>query len=199
MSRLRSLLLLGGTVLVMSYISAPAAPTPAPARTPETEMRAIDEIAPSVQAATQETALIKAATQETALIEAATQETALIKDATQETARLRARLAVVPEMPVTQRDPFSFGTKPRVPKRVTAAPEPEPVVEVAPPPPLVWPKLVALLTDNGKITAVLGIGDSVEMLKAGETVGGFLVRDLTSTSIEVVHVPTSVATRLTLR
>jgi hypothetical protein len=176
MSRLRSLLLLGGTVLVMSYISAPAAPTQAPA-TPETQMRAIDETAP-VQGATAET---------------------LINDATQETARLRARLAVVPELPVTQRDPFSFGTKPRVPKRVTAAPEPEPVVEVAPLPPLVWPKLVALLTDNGKITAVLGMGDGVEMLKAGETAGGFLVREITATSIEVVHVATSVATRLTLR
>ena len=171
MSRLRSALLLGGTVLLMSYISAPAAPTPAPARATETEMRAIDAMAPVAEAATQEAA------------------------------RLRARLAVVPEKPVTQRDPFSFGTTPRVPKRVIAAPEPEPVVSDAapPPPPLVWPKLVALLTDNGKITAVIGVGDAVEMLKAGETAGGFLVREITSTSIEVVHVATSVATRLTLR
>jgi Tfp pilus assembly protein PilP len=168
MSRLRSLLLLGGTVLVMSYISAPAAPTPAPARTPET-MPVIDESAPAARAATQETA------------------------------RLRARLAIVPEKPVTQRDPFSFGTKSRVPKRATAAPEPEAVIEVAPPLPLAWPRLVALLTDNGKITAVLGVGDGVEMLKAGETAGGFLVREITSTSIEVVHVATSAATRLTLR
>ena len=183
MSRLRSALLLGGTVLLMSYISAPAAPTPAPPRASETEMRAIDAMAP--------------------LADTATQETARLTD-TQETARLRARLAVVPEKPIPQRDPFTFGTTPRVPKRATVAPEPEPVVpslsiEVAPPPPLVWPKLVALLTDNGKITAVLGVGDAVEMLKAGETAGGFLVREITSTSIEVVHVATSVATRLTLR
>jgi hypothetical protein len=73
------------------------------------------------------------------------------------------------------------------------------VIDVAPPPPLVWPKLVALLTDNGKVTAVLGVGDSVEVLKAGETAGGFLVREITSSSIELVHVATSVATRLTLR
>ena len=177
MSRLRSLLLLGGTVLVMSYISAPAAPTPAPQRAPERDMRAIGAIAPAVEDAT----------------------APAIEAASQETARLRARLAVVPELPVAQRDPFSFGKAPRVPKRATAAPEPEPVVEVAPLPPLVWPKLVALLTDNGKITAVLGVGDGVEMLKAGETAGGFLVREITSTSIEVVHVATSVATRLTLR
>ena len=174
MSRLRSALLLGGTVLLMSYISAPAAPTPAPARASETEMRAIDATAP------------------------------VASNATQETAKLRARLAVVPEKPIPQRDPFSFGTTSRVPKRATVAPEPEPVVpslsiEVAPPPPLVWPKLVALLTDNGKITAVLGVGDAVEVLKAGEMAGGFLVREITSTSIELVHVATSVTTRLTLR
>lgn len=174
MSRLRSALLLGGTVLLMSYISAPAAPTPAPAPATQTQMRAIDAMAPVGEAATQETA------------------------------RLRARLAVVPDKPVTQRDPFSFGTKSRMPKRVVAAPEPEAVappasIDVAPPPPLVWPKLVALLTDNGKTTAVLGVGDTVEMLKAGESAGGFLVREITSTSIEVVHVATSVATRLTLR
>jgi hypothetical protein len=172
MSRLRSALLLGGTVLLMSYISAPAAPTPAPARATETEMRAIDAMAP------------------------------VVDDATQEAARLRARLAVVPEKPAPQRDPFSFGTTSRVPKRATVSPEPEPAsrsIEVAPPPPLVWPKLVALLTDNGKITAVIGVGDVVEILKAGETAGGFLVREITSTSIEVVHVATSDTTRLTLR
>ena len=165
------MLLLGGTVVVMSYISAPAAPTPPPARASDAEMRAIDAMAP------------------------------VTENATQETERLRARLAIVPEKPVPQRDPFSFGTTSKVPKRVTAAPEPEPVVapEVVAPAPLVWPKLVALLTDNGKITAVLGVGDGVEMLKAGETVGGFLVREITATSIEVVHVATSVVTRLTLR
>ena len=170
MSRLRFALLLGGTVLLMSYINAPAAPTPTPARATESEMRAIDAMAP------------------------------VTDDAAQETAKLRERLAVVPERPVTQRDPFSFGTAPRKTKRAVVAPEPEPVApEVAPPPPLVWPKLVALLTDNGNITAVLGVGEAVEVLKAGETAGGFLVREITATSIEVVHVATSVATRLTLR
>lgn len=170
MSRLRSLLLLGGTVVVMSYISAPAAPTPPLARASEVEMRAIDAMAP------------------------------VGVDAEQETAKLRARLAIVPEKPAPQRDPFSFGTTSKVPKRATPAPEPLPVApEIAPPPPIVWPKLVALLTDSGKITAVLGVGDSVEMLKAGDTAGGFLVREITATSIEVVHVATSTATRLMLR
>lgn len=190
MHRLRSALLLGGAVLLTSYISAPAAPTPAPARASAAEVDAIEAVAPVARAATQETAPIKAATQ----------ETAPINDATQEAARLRARLAVVPEKPVVQRDPFSFGTRPRSTRPAAVVPEPQPeTLDVAPPPLLVWPKLVALLTDNGKMTAVLGVGDAVEMLKAGESAGGFLVRDITSTSIEVVHVATSVATRLTLR
>lgn len=170
MHRLSSALLLGGAVLLTSYISAPAAPTPAPARASEAELDAIDASAPIAHAAAQEAA------------------------------RLRERLAIVPEKPATQRDPFSFGSRPRSPRRATAAPEPEPViVEVEPPPALVWPKLVALLTDHGKITAVLGIGEAVEMLNAGETAGGFLVRDITAASIEVVHVATAVVTRLTLR
>jgi hypothetical protein len=169
MARLRSALLLGGTVLLMMYINAPAAPTPAPARASEAEMRAITAMAP------------------------------VAESATQETAKLRARLATVPEKPAPQRDPFSFGTTSRVPKRATPIPVPEPVQpDVAPVQPIVWPKLVALLTDKDKITAVIGVGDTVEVVKAGETAGGFLVREITATSIEVVHVATSVSTRLTL-
>lgn len=171
MHRLSSALVLGGAVLLTSYISAPAAPTPEPARASEAELDAIDASAP------------------------------VAADVTQEAARLRERLAILPQKPVTQRDPFNFGTRPRSPKRATAAPEPEPAIleEVEPPPALVWPKLVALLTDNGTITAVLGLGETVEMLRAGETAGGFLVREITAASIEVVHVATSVVTRLTLR
>jgi hypothetical protein len=169
MHRLRLALLLGGAVLLTTYISAPAAPTPEPARVMPA---AIDAI-------------------EVAAREAAS--------ATQEAARLRARLAVVPEKPVTQRDPFNFGAEPRVTRRAMVVPEPEPAPEVVAPPPIAWPKLVALLTDKGHITAVLGVGDSVEMLKTGETAGGFTVREITATSIEVVHVATSVVTRLTLR
>jgi hypothetical protein len=55
------------------------------------------------------------------------------------------------------------------------------------------------LTDKGTTTAVLGIGDAVEIVKAGETAGGFLVREITSSSVEVIHVATSTAQRLTLR
>jgi hypothetical protein len=169
MSRLRSLLLLGGTVLVMSYISAPASPTPPPHAPSEAQVRAIDAMAP------------------------------VAMTATQEAAQLRARLAILPQNPQPRRDPFTFGSTPRAPKRVIPV-EPAPVVEViAPAPALMWPKLVALLTDNGKVTAVLGLGDTVEIVKAGDSMGGFLVREITASAIEVVHVATSTSQRLTLR
>ena len=169
MSRLRSWLLLGGTVVLMSYISAPAAPTPSPQPPSREQVRAIDGTAP------------------------------VAAELTQETAQLRARLAVVPQNPEPRRDPFTFGATPRAPKRVTTEAPDIVAPETPPPPPIVFPKLVALLTDNGKVTAVLGIGDTVEMLKAGESAGGFTVREITSSSIEVVHVASSVAQRLTLR
>ncbi len=172
MHRTSSALVLGGAVLLMSYISAPAAPTPAPARVSDAELDAVEASAP------------------------------VAAIAAQEAERLRQRLAVVPERPATQRDPFTFGPGPRSSKRAVSLPVPEPViveVEAEPPPALVWPKLVALLTDNGKMTAVLGVGETVEILKAGESAGGFLVREITATSIEVVHIATSVVTRLPMR
>lgn len=169
MHRLSSALLLGGAVVLTSYISAPAAPTPAPAVASPEEIDAIVELAP------------------------------LAGDVSQEADRLRARLAAVPEPPVAKRDPFSFGSERRRARPETATtPQPdEPVIEAAPP--IAWPKLVALLTEKDTITAVLAVGDAVEMLKAGETVGGFLIRDVTSAAIEVVHVATSATTRLALR
>lgn len=169
--RLRTALVLGGAVVLTSYISAPAAPTPARSRTSAIEVDAIATAAP------------------------------LVTDAAQETTKLRERLATVPERPAPRRDPFSFGKSPRTPRAATAAaPEQErEVVETVPAPALVWPKLVALLTDKDKITAVLGVGDSVEMFQVGQTTGEFLIREITATSVEIVHVATSVATRLTLR
>lgn len=169
MHRKSSALVLGGAVLLTSYINAPAAPTPASLVASPEEMDAIVELAPLAGAVAQEAD------------------------------RLRARLAAVPEPPVAKRDPFSFGSERRR-VRPEAAPTPppnEPVIEA--PPPIAWPKLVALLTEKEAITAVLAVGDAVEILKAGETVGGFLIREVTSTAIELVHVATAATTRLALR
>lgn len=173
MPRLSSALLLGGALLLASYINAPAAPTPAPAPIAPEALAAIDAMAP------------------------------LAADAAQEVERLRARLSAVPEKPVARRDPFTFGAAKRPSRRAEAE---RPVEPSAPPvdesPVIEWPTLVALLTDHAApaaLTAVLAAGDSVEMLKAGDTIGGFQVTDVTATSVELRHIATSAVTRLSIR
>lgn len=173
MHRLTSALLLGGGVLLASYISAPAAPTPEPPRVSLATTAEIDSIAP------------------------------LADDVAQETERLRARLTAAPAVPVARRDPFNFGAvrRPERPAPSARMPQPErSVVDAAPP--IAWPSLVAVLTDGGEtpvFTAVLGVGDAVEILKKGDATGGFQISDVTSTSVELVHVATATVTRLSIR
>lgn len=173
MHRLTSALLLGGALLLASYINAPAAPTPAPARVAPEELAEIDAMAP------------------------------LAVDVAQEADRLRARLSAVPEKPVARRDPFSFGAAKRPSRRAEAESAPVPVAPaVENKSTMAWPTLVALLTENAApapLTAVLAIGDAVEILKAGDTIAGFQVTAITATTVELVHVATSAVTRLSLR
>lgn len=173
MHRLTSALLLGGGVLLASYISAPAAPTPEPPRVSTAAMAEIDALAPFAD------------------------------DVAQETERLRARLTAMPAVPVARRDPFNFGAGRRLdrPARTVPAPRPEtPAVEAAPA--IVWPALVAVLTDGGEtpvFTGVLGVGDGIEMVRKDATLGGFRIGDITSTSVELIHVATNTVTRLSIR
>ena len=173
MHRLTSALLLGGGVLLASYISSPAAPTPAPRRVSLATMAAIDALAP------------------------------LADDVAQETERLRARLTAAPAVPVARRDPFNFGAvrRPERPAPPASVPQPEAAVVKAAPA-IAWPSLVAVLTEGGDtpvFTAVLGVDDGIAMLKKGGETGGFVIRDVTSTSVELVHVATTTVTRLSIR
>lgn len=173
MHRLTSALLLGGGVLLASYISAPAAPTPESPRVSLATTAEIDALAPFVD------------------------------DVAQETERLRARLTAVPAVPVARRDPFNFGSVRRPERPAPPTPEPQletPVVDVAPA--IAWPSLVAVLTDGGEtpvFTGVLGVGDGIEIVKKGATLGGFQISDITSTSLELIHVATNTVTRLSIR
>jgi len=173
MHRLTSALLLGGALLLASYINAPAAPTPARAPIAPEALAEIDALAP------------------------------LADDVAQEADRLRARLSAVPEKPVARRDPFSFGPAKRPARRAEAEPAPEPVVPaIEKQSAIAWPTLVALLADHAApaaLTAVLAVGDAVEILKAGDTIAGFQVTAVTATTVELVHVATSAVTRLSLR
>ncbi|NQW03545.1 MAG: hypothetical protein HQ485_05910 [Acidobacteria bacterium] len=174
MQRLTSALVLGGGVLLMSYINAPAAPRPAPPRVTPAEVAAIN-------------AMVSVA-----------------EDVAQETERLRARLLVTPAVPVAGRDPFSFGNVRRPERPVSGTPEVdvEAPAAVDAAPAIAWPSLVAVLTDGAITptrTAVFGIGDGVEMLKVGETTGAFLVRDVGATFVDVVYVDTLTIKRLSIR
>ncbi len=173
MHRLTSAFLLGGAVLLTSYINAPAAPTPAPTPVSSAEMAAIDAMKP------------------------------LVEEVVRQTERLKVRLTPTPAEPVARRNPFGFGNSTRPAPSTstsTAEPEPAPVVELAPA--IAWPTLVALLTGKGEastLSAVLALGDTVEILTAGAIVGGFHVREITATSVELVHVASSSITRLAIR
>ncbi len=173
MHRLTSAFLLGGAVLLTSYINAPAAPTPPPTPVSPAEMAAIDAMKP------------------------------LIEEVVQQTERLKARLTPVPAEPVASRNPFGFGNRTRTtPSTPDAEATPEPAAVIESAPAIAWPTLVALLTGKGEastLSAVLALGDTVEILTTGATVGGFEVREITATSVELVHVASSSTTRLTLR
>jgi hypothetical protein len=176
--RLTSIFVLAGAVFLASYLNAPAELRPAPTPVTFAELAGIQENAP------------------------------LAAEVAQETERLRARLATVPDMPAARRDPFSFGTSRRpAPSAAAGNEESAPVEGVAAvdevvAPAIAWPTLVAVLTARGSETALsaaLGIGDGVEIALAGETHAGFLVRAITETAVELVHVATATTTRLSIR
>ncbi len=173
MNRLTSVFLLGGAVLLTSYINAPAAPTPAPTPVSSAEMAAINAMLPLVEAVVQETE------------------------------RLKSRLTPVPAEPVSARNPFGFGNRTRpTPSPPTAADGIEATAVVEPAPAIAWPTLVALLSGKAEapaLSAVLALGGTVEILTTGAIFGGFQVRDITGISVELVHVASSSITRLALR
>jgi hypothetical protein len=128
--------------------------------------------------------------------------TPLAADVTQETQQLRARLVITPAPPIAQRNPFTFGEVRRPERRAVPPPAPVPVPAAPAEAIIAWPSLVAVLTDGGVTparSAVFGVGDAVEILKAGGTFGGFLVREVTPTGVELVHVATNTVTRLSIR
>ena len=173
MHRLTSAFVLGGAVLLTSYINAPAAPTPAPVPVSSAEMATIEAMKP------------------------------LVEELEQQTERLRSRLTPTPAEPVARRNPFGFGNRPRPASTTPSAPaDSVPAPEIASAPAIAWPTLVALLTAQGEastLSAVLALGDAVEILTTGAIVGGFQVREITATSVELVHVASSATTRLALR
>lgn len=173
MKRVGAIVLFAGAVLLSTHILAPAEP-PAP---PVKELAASRAVL--------------------------TQAAPLVEQVDAEVARLRERLATRPSYPPPSRDPFRFGARPVPPGSTPAAAIAAPIAE-APRPPV--PQLIAISTTPGAIdggvsirTAVLGIGDNVQVVKAGDTFMAFLVKTVGVDAVELVESATGRATTVSLR
>ena len=168
MHRVAPLLLLAGVVLLVSWVVAPAAPSPTPIG-PADAASSADQVSP------------------------------VVADVAAQVDRLKRRIEITPDLPQPHRDPFRFGARPE-PVRVKT-----PVAETpvdAPPAP-VLPKLLAIVantTDGGLLrTAAFSVGDDVQVVKPGDTIGKFTVRSIGTDAVEVVEISTGASFRITLR
>ena len=167
MKRLAAVVLFAGAVLLSTHILAPAAP-PRPQ--------------PAINAAD---------------LAAIDRTKSMVDEVNAQVDRLRERLARPPEYPAPTRDPFRFG------KRVEpASPRPAPALApaaVAAPaisaPAL--PRLVAIVSNATEAgpsrTAVLAVGEDVQLVTAGESVSKLVVRSIGADVVELAD-PVSGAT-----
>jgi len=169
MNRVALALLLSGVALLASWAVAPAAPIAPPDTA--AAIAAIDQSAP------------------------------VVDEMNQQVDRLRERLANPQKFPPPQRNPFDFGRRPE-PRRPVAPVVETPAVPVEPPPPPL-PRLLAIVlnTVDGAAThsGVFSNGDDVNILKAGDTIGRYVVRSVTSDGAELVERATSRVFRVALK
>jgi hypothetical protein len=171
MKRIGAIVLFAGAVLVSTHILAPAEP---PAN------RA-SELAAGRAALAQ----VAAASAQVAQVDG-------------EVDRLRKRLSAQPPFPPPTRDPFTYGVKaePRRPATSVPAAPATPVPEV---PRVVLPQLIAIMTGAPARTAVLGIGDHVQIVKVGEAFSAFVVRSIDIDGVSLVESATGRTIALSLR
>lgn len=105
--------------------------------------------------------------------------------------QLHFRLQQAPDPPAPRRNPFSFG-QPARPTTPTPAPaREEPVADGAPPPaaPQIGPRFsLSGIGVTGELrTAVLAEGQTVHIVKPGDTVGGFTVVEITDDSVTLAE------------
>ena len=170
MQRLAQILLLAGGVLLATWIYAPAAPSPSPV--PARVAEPVDQTAP------------------------------LVAEMAAQTERMRTRLDEPQNFPPPERNPFTFGAR-----REVVPPRPRlPVAaaEVPPPPPPALPKLLAIVANDGEggtvvLTAIFSVGDNVQVVKAGDQIGAFVIRSVTAEGVELLDPVTSAVHRVTIR
>lgn len=171
MPRVTTAVLLGAAVLVTTWVSAPAAPTAPPVYVSPADLAVIEQMAP------------------------------LAADVDQEVAQLRTRMATVPRAPEPVRDPFSFGSPRPVRSTERSEPEPDrvPDVPLVVEPTILWPTLAAVINESSGPTAVIGWGDSIEFLKAGDHFLDFVVVRVSSVAVDLRHVASAETRTLSLR
>jgi hypothetical protein len=171
MKRLGAIALFAGAVLLSTHILAPAEPPPPPPELNPADLAAIVQVRP------------------------------VVEQVNQQVDRLRERLANPPTYPPPTRDPFRFGERaePARPKTAQAPAAPAPPVKSAP----VLPHLIAIATNaqegDAVRTAVLALGDDLQIVKAGETYSKFLVGSIGADAVELSDPLTGSTFKLSLQ
>ena len=159
MKRLAAIIVFAAAVLLSTHILAPAEPPRSQPIASSADLAAIDQTTP------------------------------VVDEVNAQVNRLRERLASPPAYPAPTRDPFRFGKRaePAQPKApMPAAPAGIPPIIPAP----VLPRLVAIIsnaTDAGPVrTAVLALGDDVQIVKSGDSISKLVVRSIGADGVDLV-------------
>jgi hypothetical protein len=171
MKRFAAIVLFAAAVILSTHVLAPAAPPPARPAVSAADLALVDQAAPMID---------------------------LVNT---QVDRLRERLAAPPVYPAPTRDPFRFGTR-EAPSRPKPAAPVASAVELFVPPPPVLPRLVAIAATAGEggvvRTAVLTVGDDVQILKSGDSVLKFVIKSIGADVVELVDSATGATFRLLL-
>jgi hypothetical protein len=174
MKRVVAILAVGGGLILISWVTSPAARTTSSDRTVSAaEIDRADQTAQAVAPLTIQ-----------------------VDD---QAARLRARLSQPPPKPEPDRNPFRFGgTSPSPKGTVPAAKGTYPVqsgyvpLNVPASPAVALPSLVAITSDarDGGLmrTAVLSIGDEMKIVKPGQAFDRFIVEAIGPDSVRIVDI-----------
>jgi hypothetical protein len=174
MNRIVGILGIGGALILISWVTSPAARTAPPGRT----LSAADVVLADQTA------------------QAVAPLTTQIDD---QAARLRARLAQPPAPPKPERNPFTFagvGRPDLEGRRLRPTSKPVgPTTGIESPvssPPLALPSLVAITSDAGDgglmRTAVLSMNDEIKIVKPGQMFDRFIVEAIGPDSVRIVDI-----------
>jgi hypothetical protein len=169
-------LLFAGALLISQWVLSSAAPTVAPPASavsaPRTDLAAYEQATAPI-----------------------------VAEISAQVDRLRERLNTPPPPPQPTRDPFRYGER-EVPRPKVVQPD---VVAVPPPPPPApeLPRLVAITSETTAAgvewRAAISNGDQILLVKAGDTLGPFVVRSVSETTLELTDPATGAHYKVVLQ